>query len=326
MEGKNDRDMNLFDLIVLCCKAVGRFVRCCVRFLGNMLRLSWRCWYIVLPVVLLALVVALYWSRPANRMYQAGAMVHLNGVHANDVKQQWEKLAKATPMRVSEEQSLEQLLQIPDSEAVALSRFVCYNVIDLKHDSVPDIVDFHNRHNLADTVDVVMDDYLYLQFRTSRPSRATEIGQAALAFLNGNPLMQQKFLNYRSALQQEVSFCQQQIEMMDSLTYDFYFNQATDKQFLYSQGPSVLIGRRELRMLHSQIFELFKASMYREYPYSIAQAPVVPVTGFTINPRAVNGLVRCSVWAVILGYIVGCILALCVDKRKEIHGWLSRKD
>lgn len=326
MEGKNDHDMNLFDLIVLCCRAVGRFFCSCFRFLGNMLRLSWRRWYIVFPVVLLALAVALYWSRPANRMYRAGAMVHLNGIHANDVKQQWGKLMKAVPVSVSGRQSLEQLLQIPDSEAVALSHYAFYNVIDCKHDSVPDFVDFHSKYSPSDTTDIVMDDYLYLQFRTSQPARAAEIGRVSVEFVNADPLMQQKFRNYQAVLQQEVLFCRQQMEMMDSLTHDFYFNQATDKQFLYSQGPSVLIGRRELRMLHPQIWELVNTSLQAEYAYSIAQAPVVLLSDFTVDPRAVNGPVRCSVWAILLGYIAGCVLALFVDKRREIHGWLSRKD
>lgn len=326
MEEKNNRDMNLFDLMVLCCKAVGRFFCSCFRFFGNMLRLSWRRWYVVLPVVLLALAVALYWSRPANRMYRVGAMVHLNGIHANDVRQQWEKLTKASPLWVSEEQSLEQLLQIPDSEALALSHYVCYNVIDCKHDSVPDYVDFHGKCSLSDTSDVVMDDYLYLQFRTSRPSRAVEIGRVSVDYLNSNPLMQQKFKHYQATLEQKVLFCQQQIGMMDSLTHDFYFNQATDKQFLYNQGSSILIGRRELRMLHPQIFSLIDTSLRTEYFHSIAQAPVVLLSDFTIDPHAVNGPVRCSLLGILVGYLFGCLIAVCVDKRKEILGWLNRKD
>ncbi len=318
--------MNLFDLIVLCCKAVGRFLSCCVRFLGGTLRLAYQRWYIVLSVVLLAVAVALYWSRPANRMYKAGAMVYLNGIHTGDVKQQWGKLVKAVPVSVSEEQSLAQLLQIPDSEALALSHYACYNVIDCRRDSVPDFVDFNSKYNPSDTTDVVMDNYLYLQFRTSHPSQAVEIGRASVAFLNSNPLMQQKFKSYQTVLYQKALFCRQQVEMLDSLTHDFYFNQAADKQFLYSQGPSVLIGRRELRMLHPQIWELMNASMRTESEYNIAQAPVVLLSDFTVEPHAVNGPVRCSAFAILLGYIVGCALALCVDKRKEIHGWLRRKD
>lgn len=326
MEEKKNNDMNLFDLIVLCCKAIGRLFRYCGHFLKEMLRLSYRRWYIVLPVVLLGIAVALYWARPTNRMYKVGTMVHLNGVQANDVKQQWAALYKATPANISQQQSVAQLLQIDDSIALGLSRFQCFNVIDCKCDTLPDFVDFKKKHSLSDTVDVVMDDYLYLQFRTKNPQNFVEIGKATIAYLNSNPLMQQAFSNYQKTLQQKVLFCQQQIEMMDSITRNFYFHQTPDKQYVYQGGSSILIGRREIRMLHQQILPLMDNAIKAEYLYSIAQAPVVPVADFTITPVAVNGPIRCSILGIIIGYLLGCLLALLVERRKAIHAWLSRKE
>lgn len=326
MEQNSNHDMNLFDLIVLCCKAIGRFFCRCFHTLGSMLRLSFRRWYIVLPVVLLALGVALYYARPSNRMYKVGVMVHLNGVHANDVKQQWDKLVKAAPTFVSDEQSFARMLQIPDTDAVSLSHFAYYNVVDCKHDSVPDFVDFSGKHNLADTVDVVMDDYLYLQFRTRLPQKAVEIGKATIDYLNRDALMQQKFQHYRNALEQKVHFCQQQVQMLDSLTYDFYFRQGgNSQQYNYNPRASILAGRRELRMLHPQAFELLDASIKTEYLNSIAQAPVLPLSDFTIDPRAVNGPIRSSLLGILIGYLLGCLIALCVDKRKVILSWLLAK-
>ncbi len=326
MEEKKNNDMNLFDLIVLCCKAIGKLFRYCGHFIKEMLRLSYRRWYIVLPVILLGIAVALYWARPTNRMYKAGTMVHLNGVQANDVKQQWAALCKATPACISQQQSVAQLLQIDESAAFGLSNFRCFNVIDCKRDSLPDFVDFKEKHSLSDTVDVVMDNYLYLQFRTKDPQNAVEIGKATIAYLNSSSLMQNAFGNYRKTLQQKVLFCQQQIEMMDSITRNFYFQHTPDKQYIYQGGSSILIGRREIRMLHPQILTLMDNAIKDQYLYSIAQAPVVPVADFTISPIAVNGPIRCSIWGIIVGYLIGCLLALIVERRKAIHAWLSRKE
>ncbi len=326
MEEKKNNDMNLFDLIVLCCKAVGKLFRCCGHFLKEMLRLSYRRWYIVLPVILVGIAVALFWSRPTNRMYKAGTMVHLNGVQANDVKQQWAALCKATPAFVSRQQSVAQLLQIDDSIAVGLSHFQCFNVVDCKRDSLPDFVDFKNKHSLSDTVDVVMDDYLYLQFRTKHPQEAGATGMAVIAYLNSNPLMQQAFGNYKKSLQQKVVFCQQQIDIMDSITRNFYFQQSPDKQYVYQGGSSILIGKRELRMLHPQILTLMDNTIKDQYLYSIAQAPVVPVADFTVTPVAVNNPLCCSVLGIIIGYLIGCLSALIVEQRKKLHAWLNRKE
>ncbi len=325
MEEKNNRDMNLFDLIALCCRAIGRFFCYIGRALGEMIRLSYRRWYIVLPVMLVVLCLALYWARPANRMYRAGTMVHLNGVKVSDVKQQYDELIKATPAAISQRQSFAQLLQIDDSLALGLSHFKYFNVIDCRKDSVPDIVDFRNKHDIADTVDIVMNDYLYLQFRTKDPDSIAVIGSAVIAFLNSNAHMQQSFADYRAVLQQHALFCQQQIGMLDSVSRNFYFQQTPDKQYIYQGGSSILIGRRELRMLHPQVLSLLEDNMKTAQLLGAAKAPVVPVSEFSIEPRAVNGSIKCSLIGIIIGYLLGCILALLIDQRKAINAWLKKE-
>ncbi len=325
MEEKNNRDMNLFDLIALCCRAIGRFFCYIGRAFGKMIRLSYRRWYIVLPVMLVALCLALYWARPSNRMYKAGTMVHLNGITVTDVKQQYDELIKATPVAISKRQSFAQLLQIDDSLALSLSHFKCFNVIDCRKDSVPDIVDFRNKYNIADTVDVVMNDYLYLQFRTKEPDSIASIGAAVIAFLNSNAVLQQSFADYRTVMQQRAQFCQQQIGMLDSLSRNFYFQQTPDKQYIYQGGSSILIGRRELRMLHPQVIYLLDNAMKAEQQLGVAQAPVVPMAEFSLDPRAVNGPIKCALIGILIGYLLGCILALLIDQRKTINAWLKKE-
>ena len=61
------REMNLFDLCHAIARGIGKGIKWLVWRLGDMLRLSFRQWWIVLIVVALCLAAALYYSREGKR-------------------------------------------------------------------------------------------------------------------------------------------------------------------------------------------------------------------------------------------------------------------
>lgn len=319
-------EMNLFDLTAAFFRAIGRFLKALFRLGGNSLRIFLRKWYISLPLLFLCIAGALYWSRPANRLYKVGTMVKLNGPHTEDLRQAWQPLQFAVPDCISATQSLPALLGISAEDAFPLQDFACLNVIDYKNDSTADVVDFRNKHNLSDTTDVVMPNYLYLQFRTRRPQQAQEIGKVILSYLNNHTSLQRAYENYVRTLQREAVFCRTQIEILDSLTTAFYFEQGTGQQIQRDIRMSALVvGEREINLLHEEILQLIAHTKKTEYELSTATAPVVTVSDFTIDPRPVNGRLKCLLVALLCGYVTGCISAWTIEEKKRIALWLKRK-
>ena len=60
---EQSREMNLFDLCAAFGRAIGRGVKGMFAGIGKMIRLSFRQWGIVLPIVLLFVGLFLYFSR-----------------------------------------------------------------------------------------------------------------------------------------------------------------------------------------------------------------------------------------------------------------------
>ncbi len=324
-ENKNEtpHELNLWDLCLICFRGLGNGCRLLWLFCTNMLRLSLQLWYIVLPVVIMGVSCGLYYSRKENRIYNVGAMVHLSGVNRTDVGRVYQSLSLATPDFINKEQTLATQLGLTNEQTKNLRKFTTAGVLDYQCDSIPDAVDKKNKHNLADTLTVVMPDYLYLSFQTKAPQEAQVVGKAVINYLNNNTELQKQYIAYKNVIQRKADFCRTQIEKLDSLTTSFYFEQAGSGHVRYDRWNSALIvGDRRIDLLHPDILELIQTTEFAEKQLAMATAPVVPMSEFVIEPNAVNGRLKCSVLGLIAGYLFGCALAFAWKRRKQFAQWV----
>ena len=150
--------MNFLDLCVACGRAIGRACKALGRLLAHMLRLTYRYWWIVLTLVVLAVAAAWYYTRQANLTYRVNAVAMINGASLQQFEQAYMPLQSGK--------------MIPEDAAIqpfvmnrTAYRFETYHIIDCLDDGVADLIDFKRRTSASDTVNVVMQDRLCLQFR-----------------------------------------------------------------------------------------------------------------------------------------------------------------
>ncbi len=326
-EKQTTHELSLWDLCLTCLQGIGRFLAWAYRTALSILRLSLHAWYIVLPLTLAAGAAGLYCSRMDNRIYKVGTMVHLSGVTRADVNQVYTSLTYALPGCVNAAQSLDNQLQLDGSQIGRAYRFETFDVIDYRNDSIPDVVDFERKHDMADTVNVIMPNYLYLSFRTKTPQLAQTVGNAIVAYLNRNAGLQAGFQSGKAVLERQSQFCHEQIEKLDSLTSAFYFEQAGSGQIQSSRWASALVvGDRSIDILHPDILPLFVHTEYIDRELGLATAPVVALNDFMVHPHAVNGPIKCTVLALMLGYLLGCAIAYAWKKRKDLLEWVQTEE
>ncbi len=317
-------ELSLWDLCLICFQAIGRFFSWLWKLCTDTLRLSLQLWYIVLPIVILGIAGGLYFSRQENRIYKVGTMVHLAGVNRTDVQNVYNTLSLATPDFINASQSLTTQLGLSHEQARALRKFEIFNVLDYCHDSVPDMVDKKNKHDLADTVTVVMPNYVYLSFQTKRPQEAQQVGAAIINYLNSNATLQKEHAAYKQVIQRKADFCQTQIEKLDSLTTAFYFEQAGSGQIQHNRWSSALVvGERSIELFLNEILYFIQDNEFAQKQLTMASAPVVPMSEWIVNPRAVNGRLKCLVLGALLGYLLGCGFAAAWRQRKRFAQWVK---
>lgn len=314
--------MNLFDLIAAFFRWCGKVLKQIWQLCIDSLHLWLRYWYISLPMVIICIGAGLYYSRPSNRIYKAEAIVYLNGPINEDVRQVMQPVVNSYYLLPNQE--IGGLLGLSGDEANGLRLIEALNVIDFNNDSTADAVDYKKRHNLKDTINVVMPNVLCLRFFTKRTDNVQVVGEHLLDYINKNEQLQAKYAKKKVLLERKAQFCHDQLEKLDSLTTSFYFEQGGAAQAQMKWGNGMVLGRREIKLINPEIMEMYKQTEKVDRELALCTAPVVQQQKFTIIPRAVNGRLKCSFIGLVAGYLLGCLIALAVKRRKDLQEWLQK--
>lgn len=321
---EQQKEMNLFDLCAALVRGVWSGLRWLVTLLGQMIRLTYRQWWIVLIVLILACAAALYYSRKDNRIYKVNAVAVLNGATKDVVSREY--LALNQVNTGIEKQNLETLLSLPPEVAASLSHFATYDVIDLMGDSTIDVIDYDCKMPEMDTLYVRLPYMLALQYRTKLPNATPQVEESILNYLNTRKYIQAPYAQFYANLQRSAMFHHDQVEKLDSLTSAFYFH----NNHLQQVGSDVwqsglLMGSREIDLFLEEIQTEMGVLNFTDMRLALANAPVVLQTSFVVDTKAVNSPLKCLALAVFLGWLLGVIVASLVDNRKEIARWFKEK-
>lgn len=316
------REMNLFDLCQAIARGIGKSVKWLVWCFGEMLKLSFRQWWVVLIVVALCVAAALYYSREGNRSYKVDVVANLNGITNSMVSAEFERLNKA--FYLTEQQNLATMLNVDGELANGTCGFETFDVIDLLADTTIDMVDYDRSAPMMDTLYVHVPNMVAMRFRTKQPNRVPEMENAILNYLNTRPYFQSLYETYYKGLEREARFHRDQIEKLDSLTSVFYFSQNNREQMQMKVWESgMVVGRREIALFLEDVYLEMRESECVNARLAIATAPVVLQSHFVVNPRAVNGPLRMSAIAIVVGWLLGLMVAALVENRKRILTWLQ---
>lgn len=312
--------MNFFDLCVAIGHAIGRGCAACGRLVAHMVRLTYRYWYVVVTILILAIAAALYYSRKENQMYKMNAVALLNGPSIQQFEQTYAPLKSG--QMLPQEAAIE-----PFVSEHMVTRFDTYRVIDCLNDEKPDYIDFKRKSQPTDTVKVQMKDRLCLQFVIKRRDmdRVPEIEKALLDWLNGSQAMQESYAVYKKNLAEEVAFNHTQALKLDSLTSAYYFFHPTAASPTnYGSNGVNFYGDRRVRLFLNEIYEQHDHLQMKDYRLLLATAPVTLENHFSADSKVINSRMKSLLVFFLLGWFFGCIIAELIDKRKAILEWLKR--
>lgn len=315
-----EKEMNFFDLCAACARAIGRGCAAFGRLLARMLRMTFRYWWVVVPVVVIAIAGALHFTRKENITYKVNAIALLNGPSVQQFEQAY------APLRSGR--------LLPDDAAISrfmdekvVKHFTTYRVVDCLNDGTADYVDFKRKSSPVDTMKVQMNDRLCLQFRIKTRDLALvpEVEQALLDLFNSNIALQQSYETYMRNLREEVAFNHRQAVKLDSLTSAYYFNNPAigmPEAKTWNNGVS-FYGDRRIRLFLDEIYEQQQHLQQVDYRMQLATAPVTLENHFSVDPKPLNSRAKCLFFFCLLGWAVGCGIAELIDKRKQVCAWLN---
>lgn len=320
------RDITLWELILRFFKWCGRGLKAFFIWIGELIKLSFRKWYIVFTLAIFGFFVGYYFSRPANRIYQAHGVVRVNGATPFDVKQALAPLTLVMPQHIEPSMAFAERLGLPFENVSGLRWIRLLNVVDMLNDSIAEYVDFSGTFPLNDTLSRISPFYLCVSLEMKNLSQLPNIENAIVNYANSNPQIQAKFNAKKSELQNELEMCDRQLVYLDSLTRVFYFNFPQGAQFdLKPYSNSVIAGRRSIELLHEDIIELQKHHQTIQSELSTFNQPVEFISHISVAPKALNNRILCVILGVLGGWILGLIFSALIENRASLRSWLNEK-
>ena len=322
-----NKEITLWDL---CLRFFGWIGSCLKSFgvlLGKSLQLCYRHRAVSIPLGLAVIALFIFLARPGNKWYKVEGVLLLNGSRTELAREVLKPVEQAFDPRVSNVQNYGQLLGVSNDVMKEHQKFFTHYVIDCMNDTTADYIDYKNSSSMTDTMHMRMTDRIAVTFLTHDLEVALPFADSVLAYLNRDPRMRSTFEAYRADLQRESDFCRDQIELLDSLTAEFYFHQGIFEQNAQFTGNpnNLLIGRREIKLFYNEVLDLIGHKKVVDYKLSLCTAPAVVQGGFTINYRAVNGLLRFGIYGLLLGYLLAVLVCALIEFWNPLFAWLGKQ-
>ena len=316
---------SLFDLIL----AGGRGIKNgCVglwHFCGKCVRLSIRKRYITVPMVVVGIALGIWASNWQNRFWRVEATAILNGSTPELVSNRYNNLNKLFPTALLPAQSKPDALEWEGNpnECYNFMKFESFPVVDCLRDSVPDYVDLKLDFDPTDTLNMIMQNRLFLRF-VSRDLRNIDKAEAAiLNYLNSDPQLIAAYETYKANLEWEATFCDRQVNLLDSFTTQFYFFQGAEAH-IRPERFQMFVGDRDITLLHPEILKLVEHKKYVDRELALCTAPVVLESGFMVAPRAINRRSNSIAIGFAVFYLLSLLISVLVEKRAEIRAWTKK--
>ncbi len=321
MKNNDTKELNLVQVIQLTFGWIANLIRKFFVFLGKLLQLSYKHWYVFLLFVALGILGGLYFSQKSKLKYRAGTTVYVSYSKTFLVKEIFDKL-KANPA-YHETLSLANKLNIPDSVAGNILKMEYFNIIDFTNDASQDVVDFKGKHPLTDTINVVMDDRLYLQIETKNPSQISIFQEALLEYLNSNPRLIHEFEAKQQRHLDIVEFSAKEIRRLDSLANISYFKE-TSYSPLNIERDMLIIGEQKKPLFYNDILGLIKEKDYSQRYLNVAKKPVYITDGFAVE-GPLNPRIKLLIYGLLIGIAAGLISSFIFEHLKTIGKFLQNK-
>jgi hypothetical protein len=190
-------------------------------------------------------------------------------------------------------------------------------IIDKGADGVPDFVDYDNKHNIYDTLNIRMQDRLDLRVRIKSPLELINVRKGIIKFINADSLFQQ--LN-RVRLRQNRELLKRlnyDITQLDSLQKVKLREEARSKQ-PQNAGQLVFLQEQKTQLVYSDIYNLYGRKQLLESEYDLYKDIVTVLSEFTEPARRENGGLYYGKYLIPFFFFITLLILIILANRKKL--------
>jgi len=321
MEEINSKEINLLQLISIIFQWLKKVFLNVYKAIGSLLQLAFKYKWIVIIVTALFIIAGQYFARPSARVYKAEAMAMIYGADAQTVKEICKQLVNSS-QRVNG-LTLAKKLGIPDSISKNFVSVKTFDVVDYLKNKTADKIDFNNNHSLEDTMNIKMNDRIYIQIKTTKISQVPIFQAALVKYFDENPVLKSKFEAGRNNYLDRIAICNAELQRIDSLAKVFYFKDNIEQ--LKLENNKLIVGENRKQLFTEELIRINFVKGEAQSKLAEYVRPVNLPSDFVVSPNAENGRIKYGIMSIIYGFILSLLIILIIDNLKRFITFLENK-
>lgn len=314
MTDNKDKEMNLFDFIVLCCRGLCTLFKKICLWIARLFRLAVRYYWVMIICLISGVFMAWLWNRPSMTRYDGGVTIRFPDGMKHSVEQGFFRF-------LTMDADIKHDVYGLDYETMgAIKKMRLYNVIDAKHDSVADYVDRERKVAVNDTMDVVMTDRIYVAFTMLGNKDFSSLEKSLKKFFNTEELLVANYKRFKDKQVAMLDYFTREVARVDSFsTYDYF---EKPRYFSTERFGNHLITERQVELHYSDLCYLENQLAYMKEQYDATpevinfQTPIIVTKMLPVIKYCIGVF-----FGALLGLIVSCIL----KNRVRIFAFLKEK-
>lgn len=304
-------NMNLFDFIRLCYKALCRFLKWLMMVVLYTVRLCFNYWYVMLICFAFGVAAAYFWSQPRlSRFVGRATVVFPEGMKVT--------IEEGMKVFLSADYKTKEELGVCPEILQGLKTFDMYNNIDARNDSMVDYIDTKRSVNHTDSIEYISMDRVTLSAKVLGYSDFSSLQNALSKFFESQEIYTRPVENWRNHIRERITFLNTEIEKLQNAeprpeTFNIPMFPCNDSHSL----PSVLPLTAEERL----------QNLLRERQHCEAQLQATPNVINFQTPFYTETMQRRDKFIIgaAFGIILGILTSLMVKYWKNIKSFLFNK-
>jgi hypothetical protein len=297
-EEMHDDEIDLLDLfrrfgksIIKLFAAIGNFILVCIFFLlknAVPLLLS-----IFIGVVLSFLI---RWT--TKPIYSSEITFRTNTVSNSEMIPYINKLNLL--LKEKNHSVLSSSLSLPEQTVSKIKDIEAFWIVDRNNDSIPDFVDYKNKHNVYDTIDVRMKDQFVVRAQVYDPKELPLIRDGILFYSKSNPYFQLENNLRLKQTDEMLVRLNYDIKQLDSLQKVKYFEETRNIQ-PGKDGQIIFLQEQKTQLVYADIYNLYRLKLSYDREKDLYPDILTIISDFFQPLKRVNGGV----------YYGGIIIPVC---------------
>jgi len=282
-----------------------------------LLILSKAFWIASFMIIGIGLGIAVFYATP--RFYSSQMMATANstnnGIVINAINQLNDLFTAANYTAAA------QNLNIPIEQAKKIKSIQAFYGIDINHDNIPDYVDYDNLYNPKDTTTKRVPGLFYVMVKVFDKGVFAPVRNGIEKYIFSNPYIAENNNIRKEQTASMIVAYDKEIQKLDSLQKDYYFNQLTQKA---GSGQIIFLNQKDVKLFHKEMLGLVEQKQDLQKTLTLNPDPITVIQDFTQLTRAVNPWTKyVKYWGIgfaLLGFFAGVYW----QHRKSVFAFLRK--